>query len=350
MATRFVFLVSILALLIRLADAQFYGSNFLSALRGYGGDMCRFISCPVGQTCVNGVCNGGGLVGGYYSGLNGGFASGAGLGLLGGANKLCAETVDCYSGQICQAGRCTFTSALGGFAGGALGGGLMSPMLEAGPSVYHSGALPPPLPNGMVGVPGNPPSGFQPCSLMQDCLNGQICVNGYCSQSNVVYGGSQAMRSLTSCATGAVCPVAHVCLAGTCVPNYFSKTTACITSSTCQFGQICQVGRCLPNAFYGPNSGHVLPKPVECPDGTTECYKYECGGEIPFTTRGCGLSFETQNLWNDSCGQARSICETLNQRGTCLICDHKHMCNGGSSSHYFLTIIYATCNLLYLSL
>jgi hypothetical protein len=42
------------------------------------------------------------------------------------------------------------------------------------------------------------PSGIQICSIMQDCPNGQICVNGYCSQSNVVYGGSQALRSLTS--------------------------------------------------------------------------------------------------------------------------------------------------------
>lgn len=33
---------------------------------------------------------------------------------------------------------------------------------------------------------------------MQDCLNGQICVNRYCSQSNVVYGGSQTFKSLTS--------------------------------------------------------------------------------------------------------------------------------------------------------
>ncbi|KAI6196769.1 EB domain-containing protein [Aphelenchoides besseyi] len=318
MTTRIVFLVSILAFLIRLSDAQFYGSNFLSALRGYGGDMCRFISCPVGQTCVNGVCNGGGLVGGYYSGLNGGFAPGAGL--------VCAETVDCYSGQICQAGRCTFTSALGGFGGGALGGGLMSPMLEAGPSVYQPGALPPPLPNGngMLAVP-DPPSGFQPCSLMQDCLNGQICVNGYCSQSNVVYGGSQSMRSLTSCATGAVCPVAHVCLAGTCVPNYFSKTTVLSQLTNVNGNLFC---------FQGPNSGNVLPKPVECLDGTTECYKYECEGE---SKRAIAVN-------------ARSICETLNQQGTCLICDHKHMCNGGSSSRYFLTIIYAMCNLLYFSL
>lgn len=42
------------------------------------------------------------------------------------------------------------------------------------------------------------PSGVQFCNLMQDCFNGQICVNGYCSQSNVVYGGSQAFKPLAS--------------------------------------------------------------------------------------------------------------------------------------------------------
>lgn len=67
--------------------AQLYGSNFLSAMRGYAGDSCRFISCPVGEVCVNGVCNGGALTGGYYGGgLTGAYGAG-GLGLLGGANK-----------------------------------------------------------------------------------------------------------------------------------------------------------------------------------------------------------------------------------------------------------------------
>lgn len=142
---------------------------------------------------------------------------------------MCAETVDCYSGQICQAGRCTFTSGFGAFPGAVGAGGLVSPLAGAG--LYSgAGALGSPLAgaglyNGVGAYPGaygagysnlgfvgklnimyllslkllvDRPSGVQMCSLMQDCANGQICVNGYCSQSNVVYGGSQALRSLTS--------------------------------------------------------------------------------------------------------------------------------------------------------
>jgi hypothetical protein len=69
-------------------------------MRGYAGDTCRFISCPVGEVCVNGVCNGGALMGNYYGGGlagnygyggglagNYGYGAATGLGLLGGANK-----------------------------------------------------------------------------------------------------------------------------------------------------------------------------------------------------------------------------------------------------------------------
>lgn len=42
------------------------------------------------------------------------------------------------------------------------------------------------------------PSGIQACTLMQECANGQICVNGYCSQSNVAISGSQVAQGPTS--------------------------------------------------------------------------------------------------------------------------------------------------------
>lgn len=86
----------------------------MSALRGYGPDMCRFISCPLGQYCVAGICQpvDYGLGGGYGGRLNSGT-----YGLYAAASKLCADTVDCYSGQICQAGRCIFQTGGIGYPG-----------------------------------------------------------------------------------------------------------------------------------------------------------------------------------------------------------------------------------------
>nr|CAD2180112.1 unnamed protein product [Meloidogyne enterolobii] len=75
---------------------------------GYGPNTCRFISCPLGQYCIAGICQpmDYGLGGGYGGRLNNGA-----YGLYAAASKLCADAVDCYSGQICQAGRCIFQTA-----------------------------------------------------------------------------------------------------------------------------------------------------------------------------------------------------------------------------------------------
>ncbi|CAD5217474.1 unnamed protein product [Bursaphelenchus xylophilus] len=261
-------LVFLLFLLLKSSNAQLYGNSyFLNALRGYGNDLCRFVSCPPGQYCVGGQCNTGGafgtgLTGGGVGGLGyGGYAGygntgyglgyGASLALMNAAHKFCAETSDCYSGQICQAGRCSFTAGVGTpFLGAnALGAGAYDGGYGALGTVGVGGTY-----NGLAGTNGliERPSGVQMCNLMQDCLNGQICVNGYCSQSNVVYGGSQgALKPPPTCGTGATCPVGHFCIAGICTPNYMSSSSACFIGNTCPPGMICRLGRCEPNGFFG---------------------------------------------------------------------------------------------------
>lgn len=221
--------------LFSVCSSQLLGSNFLSGLSGYGNDMCRYLSCPFGQLCMNGVCmstgTAGGLLGGYggYGAYNnyGGYTgygntlyntgvSGMGTVPLAGSSlmtgmagtKFCTLNTDCYPGQNCVYGRC----------------------------VYGTGIT-------AVG-------GTQPCSLMQQCLNGQICVNGFCTQSNVAYSGSQTQLSTTSCATGAVCPIGQYCINGVCLQNTFTSTFACSLGG-CPPGMTCILGRCMGSGYLG---------------------------------------------------------------------------------------------------
>ena len=119
-----------------------------------------------------------------------------------------------FSGQICQTGKCIFSSgyyggnlALGsgsGFGLSGLGGydptfGSSSASLYNSPYNYNSLSRLMGLSAVLKGFfalhsRSDRPSGIQMCTLMQDCTNGQICVNGFCSQSNVFYGGSQAFK------------------------------------------------------------------------------------------------------------------------------------------------------------
>lgn len=255
--------------------SQYYGSNFLSALRGYGSDLCRFVSCPLGQYCINGVCQVNSALsglgyGGFGSGYNGLGAYGTGLGAYGmyaAANKLCADTVDCYSGQVCMAGRCIFqsgggmipgNSALGALGAYGIGGpyGMFGtdPMaLLATSSIYSPyGGNAGGYGYGGLGYSGlgslaYRQSGLQLCTLMQDCPNGQICVNGYCSESNVAYGGSQLFKPPSSCATGAICPIGWYCMGGMCMKDYMAQTSTCGLSFLCPFGSSCHFGRCIPS-------------------------------------------------------------------------------------------------------
>ncbi|KAL3076894.1 hypothetical protein niasHT_039674 [Heterodera trifolii] len=91
------------------------------------------------------------------------------------------------------------------------------------------------------------PSGLLPCSLMQDCPNGQICVSGFCSESNVAFGGSQMFKTPPNCASGALCPLGYFCMGGICAKDLLSQTSTCSFGLHCPPGQMCQFGRCLPS-------------------------------------------------------------------------------------------------------
>ncbi|CAJ0586979.1 unnamed protein product, partial [Mesorhabditis spiculigera] len=153
----------------------------------------------------------------------------------GGMNDMC-RYIACPFGQYCFNGNCISNGA--GLGGGGLGG------LSA-------------LSNAAALYSGRPdfvdPGGIQPCNLMQQCLNGQICVNGYCEKSNVAFAGSQVAPQQTTCMAGAVCPVGEYCMGGMCMKNPMSTTFACHNGISCPSGMICQLGRCLANGlpFFG---------------------------------------------------------------------------------------------------
>uniref|UniRef100_A0A0N4Z4I8 CC domain-containing protein n=1 Tax=Parastrongyloides trichosuri TaxID=131310 RepID=A0A0N4Z4I8_PARTI len=190
--------------------SQMLGSNFLSVLRGYGSDMCRYISCSYGSYCLNGVCmnNQNNLLG--YGGNPG---SSFGYYMI---NLLSIS----FSGQSCQGGRCMYT----GYG-------------------QTSNAL-------MTGL-GETISGVRPCQMFQDCLNSEICVNGFCSKSNVAYAGSQETYTTQSCSSGATCPIGYYCINGICERNLLHSTSPCALGASCQIGYTCQLGRCLPSTAIG---------------------------------------------------------------------------------------------------
>ncbi|CAL2030988.1 unnamed protein product [Caenorhabditis brenneri] len=227
--------IFVFLLWIRLSNPQFLGSSLYGALGGYNdNDMCRYISCPFGQYCWNGNCLSSGTTSMMGSRALG--YGGAGLGGLGALTSAAAL----YGGGAGMMG------GMGGMPGGF---GAASRGIAVGANV----------PTGVTPYGGNAPlaagpipstlGGMQPCSLVQQCFNGQICVNGYCSRSNVAFQGSQVMPTETTCMTGATCPVGQYCIGGVCVQNPMSTTFACHNGISCPMGMICQLGRCLPNGM-----------------------------------------------------------------------------------------------------
>ncbi|CAI2334698.1 unnamed protein product [Caenorhabditis sp. 36 PRJEB53466] len=210
-------------LLLRLNICQFLGSSLYGALGGYNdNDMCRYISCPFGQYCWNGNC----LSSGSTSML-GSRALGYGPGMMGGGLGALTSAAALYGPAASAASR-----------GIAVGANVATGVIPFGGNApFATGPIPSTI------------GGMQPCSLMQQCFNGQICVNGYCSRSNVAYQGSQVMPSETTCMTGATCPVGQFCIGGVCVQNPMSTTFACHNGISCPMGMICQLGRCLPNGM-----------------------------------------------------------------------------------------------------
>lgn len=205
---------------IRLTNLQFLGSSLYGALGGYNdNDMCRYISCPFGQYCWNGNC----LSSGTTSMMGSralGYGGPAGMGMMGGGLGALTSAAALYGGGAGLGG-------MGGYGGGfgaASRGISVGGNVATGVTPYGANAANAPLAAGPI---PSTVGGMQPCSLVQQCFNGQICVNGYCSKSNVAFQGSQVMPSETTCMTGATCPVGQYCIGGICVQNPMSENNGC---------------------------------------------------------------------------------------------------------------------------
>jgi hypothetical protein len=123
--------------------------------------------------------------------------------------------------------------------------------------VAVSGSAPPPPPgscqsntdcsNGQICVNGTctnpPPPGS--CQSNTDCSNGQVCVNGTCT--NPPPPGS--CQSNTDCSNG------QVCVNGTCTNPPPPPPGGCNTMDDCSGGGLCESGKCVAMACLARASG-----------------------------------------------------------------------------------------------
>ena len=123
-----------------------------------------------------------------------------------------------------------------------------------------------------------------PCSISDECPDGQICYNGFCvdaqcTQDSECLVGSEWVDGICtpiSCLIDSECPDGSMCEDGECVP------IQCEIDDDCPVGSECVNGRCEPL---------TCSIDTDCPEGSMcengECVPFECDDANPCTDGYC---------------------------------------------------------------